>query len=165
MNHTTEGIYHHMPPTIEGIMLRTAERLNGCIEWLGSTVPPRGYGQMNVKGKRAYVHRRMWELVNGAIPEGMEILHHCDNPCCVNIKHLFVGTQQDNANDMVKKGRSTLGERHPNVKLTEKQVIDIKNDPRKQVEITKDYGVCFQMISLIKRGKAWKHLNERSPNA
>jgi hypothetical protein len=79
----------------------------GCMEWKLHTV--RGSGRMKVNGRKQYVHRLMWEIVNGAIPEGLFVLHHCDNPACVEPSHLFVGTHADNMADMVAKGRSTRG--------------------------------------------------------
>jgi len=65
-----------------------------------------------------YVHRVAWELTSGPIPDGMQVLHACDNPPCFNPEHLFLGTRSDNMVDMVSKGRAVnpvaaLGERHP----------------------------------------------------
>jgi hypothetical protein len=65
-----------------------------------------GYGRVHIpKGKPVPAHRFSYELVNGPIPDGLRVLHHCDNPPCVNPVHLFVGTQADNGRDMVAKGR------------------------------------------------------------
>lgn len=58
------------------------------------------------KKKNIYVHRREWEKHNGTIPKGMMVLHKCDNPPCYNIEHLFLGTAQENTDDMIVKGRS-----------------------------------------------------------
>ncbi|MDE2468782.1 MAG: HNH endonuclease, partial [Bradyrhizobium sp.] len=62
-------------------------------------------GTTTVAGKRALVHRVAWELAHGAIPVGKVICHRCDNPVCVNVGHLFIGTQQDNVRDAWAKGR------------------------------------------------------------
>lgn len=91
---------------------RFARRLevtpSGCIEWTGSRNRA-GYGSISVGGRtegRRSTHRLAWELTNGSIPDGMQILHHCDNPPCCNPAHLFLGTRSENMADMISKGRS-----------------------------------------------------------
>ena len=78
--------------------------MDDCIEWQGSR-DRQGYGKAWKNGANARAHRVAWEEANGPIPEGMCVLHHCDNPPCINPDHLFLGTRGDNARDMVKKGR------------------------------------------------------------
>ena len=75
-----------------------------CIEWDGA-VTNNGYGIRRIAGKNYYVHRLGWEEEHGAIPDGMFILHRCDNKPCFLVKHLFLGTQADNVHDMLDKGR------------------------------------------------------------
>ena len=75
-----------------------------CIEWTGKRWPA-GYGYLYVEGKITYAHRDAWITKHGPIPKGLQILHTCDNPPCVNLEHLFVGTQSDNMKDKVDKGR------------------------------------------------------------
>ena len=82
---------------------------NGCIEWTRSTTKF-GYGQIAVEGHTTTTHRLAWKLANGPIPDGMHVLHHCDNPPCCNPEHLFVGTHADNMADRDKKGRCHAGE-------------------------------------------------------
>lgn len=77
---------------------------SGCWIWTGH-IRTNGYGAMSIKSKLQYAHRISWELHNGPIPEGLFVLHKCDNPPCVNPDHLFIGTQKDNLQDAFKKGR------------------------------------------------------------
>ena len=78
---------------------------NGCLEWTKATSGA-GYGQIRVNGIIVYTHRLAWELVNGPIPDGLFVCHHCDNPpCCDTERCLFLGTQADNLADMAVKGR------------------------------------------------------------
>jgi len=64
-----------------------------------------GYGQKWVNGKNTRAHRTAWIEFYGEIPDGMMVCHHCDNPSCINIDHLFLGTNADNQKDSVKKNR------------------------------------------------------------
>jgi hypothetical protein len=81
-----------------------------CIEWTGARVAS-GYGHRYIKGtgranaRYEYVHRAAWEEANGPIPDGVFVLHRCDNPACYRLDHLFLGTAADNSADMVAKGR------------------------------------------------------------
>jgi len=68
---------------------------------------PTGYAMLGRKGRKLYAHRVAWEEANGPIPEGMCVLHRCDNPPCVNPEHLFLGTHRDNTQDMLAKGRGS----------------------------------------------------------
>ena len=130
-----------------------------CWEWTAAKVRD-GYGSFTISGKMHGAHRLAWQFVHGHIPEGMFICHHCDNPGCVNHRHLFLGTNDDNIMDAVKKGRWTQ-------KLTSEEVLEIRKllaaGERLQREIAKDFGVCRQTVSLIKLGKIWRWL-EGSPN-
>lgn len=77
-----------------------------CRLWQG--VLAGRYGAKHVVGRprnRVLIHRWVWEQVHGEIPDGVKILHKCDNPTCYRYDHLFSGTQKDNIDDMVNKGR------------------------------------------------------------
>lgn len=76
----------------------------GCWEFTG-TVLPTGYGEISVDGKRIRVHRLMYVIEHGSIPEGLNILHSCDNPPCFNPAHLRAGTQKENIVESVLKDR------------------------------------------------------------
>lgn len=87
-----------------------------CLEWQGCL--NHGYGQMGVDGVTVLAHRYAWARVNGPIPDGLFVCHKCDNPPCCNVDHLFLGTHQDNMDDMVAKGRQRNG---PSRKNTSKR--------------------------------------------
>lgn len=75
-----------------------------CWEWQGYKVQG-GYGLFGINYRQILTHRYSWELHFGEIPEGLWVLHKCDNPACVNPEHLFTGTSEDNINDKMIKGR------------------------------------------------------------
>lgn len=147
-----------------------------CWNWTGSKT--RGYGHYSLSGKQYRTHRLMWEVVNGAIPDGMVICHKCDNPSCVNPDHLFIGTQADNIADCIAKGRSSkymhkgvgagepkppyaIGEHKPNAKLTENDVREIKrlwSNGLKMPIIAKQFGVNRSAVRQIIKGITWKHV-------
>lgn len=105
---------------ISTVYQMTAERFwarvtrgNGCWLWTGPKVG-RGYGKVNWRGKTARAHRVAWEITYGLIPDGMWVLHKCDNPACCRPNHLFLGTCADNVRDMCEKGRQAQGNRSGN---------------------------------------------------
>lgn len=79
---------------------------NGCWDWKGSK--SRGYGKLNINGKQKRAHRVSYEMFKHKIPPGLVVMHSCDNPGCVNPDHLSTGTQNDNIQDMIKKGRKKV---------------------------------------------------------
>ena len=134
------------------------KKSNGCWEWTRykdapRKAQPKGYGQVGYKGKVTRTHRVAYELFIGPIPEGMRVLHHCDNPPCCRPKHLFLGTQSDNLFDMGRKDRY-VGNR----KLTPEDVIKIRTDSRTQEAIAATYGCSRANISAIKCRKSWRIL-------
>jgi hypothetical protein len=138
------------------------EALSGCWIWAASTDKD-GYGWFQLNGKACQAHRISYTIHNGEIPEGMCVLHRCDNPSCVNPKHLFLGTLKDNAQDRVQKGRSRddTGELNPCAKLTENQVIEIINTPKTYGsgrKLASKFNTSPQNISDIRNHKRWKYL-------
>lgn len=98
-----------MPKKIPSVMAAyhfwsRVDNTGECWLWTGSQRD--GYGRLLFQGRFKLAHRVAWELTNGPIPDGLYVCHTCDNPPCVRPAHLFVGSQQDNLNDMVAKGRS-----------------------------------------------------------
>jgi transposase len=100
-------------------------------------------------------------IKNGEIPKGLQILHECDNPSCVNPKHLFIGTNLDNIADRVSKGRSVMGENHPRAKLKVDEVVEIRkawDSGISQRELAARFDVPASDISSIIRNKSWKQV-------
>ena len=83
-----------------------------CVEWLGFK-NDLGYGRFRANGKKELTHRESYRTFIGEIPENKRICHHCDNPSCINPTHLFAGTDKDNIQDCIKKGRFKGWENSP----------------------------------------------------
>jgi DNA invertase Pin-like site-specific DNA recombinase len=105
--------------------------------------------------------------------QGINVLHRCDQPRCVNPAHLFLGTRKDNTQDAITKGRffanrhdhrggSQPGERNPRAKLTSGQVYAIRalKGQGTQQEIARQFGVSQRTVSKIQTGQLWTHLTE-----
>jgi len=136
----------------------------GCWEIQGAAVQG-GYVHIGVitNGRQRLfkAHRVAWELANGPIPEGMRVLHACDNPRCVNPKHLSVGTQAENVHDSIQKGRyKTYGRQ----KLNAQQVHEIRAlaiRGERQKDIAARFGIKRHTVSGILHGKSWAHLPQQ----
>ena len=148
----------------------------GCWIWIGLK-NKKGYGRFSVSRSIGMLlaHRLSWEIHRGSIPSGMCILHRCDVPACVNPEHLFLGTRQDNNQDMIKKGRARFvawmfikpehrvrGENAKSAKLTEAEVVLIRTEYAKGdtsfVKLGKKYGVGKTQIESIVKRRKWVHV-------
>lgn len=125
---------------------------SGCWEWLDATTSG-GYGMTWYGNQPWRVHRLAYTLTHGEIPEGLFVLHSCDNPPCYNPHHLSVGTDADNKADVVERERSLIGERNHFSKLTEQQIAAIRADTRLQQAIADEYGIHQSHVSKIKANK------------
>lgn len=122
-----------------------------------------GYGKLKVPGGYTVrAHRFAYFLANGTDPGELMVCHRCDNPPCCNPAHLFLGTNQDNQRDCESKGRRAKrdqsGPKNGNAKLTPEQVEAIRGLIRlgwNNSRIARSYGVTHQLISRIRRGRAW----------
>lgn len=141
------------------LLSKIIKQSNNCWEWQGSLRS--GYGQIYNNTKQPlYAHRVSYELHKGPIPTNMFVCHSCDNKKCVNPDHLWLGTPKDNSTDMTSKGNSHKGSKNHKAKLTEQEVLEIREligtlPPK---EIAKIYNVSQMLIYYIKNRKNWTHI-------
>lgn len=157
---TKKGTFGQRSKTTEQRFWEKVSKGEDCWEWL-SAFSSRGYGVF-WKGREersVFAHRYSYELAKGPIPEGMVIMHSCDNPRCVNPDHLSYGSIRDNALDAMHKGRLAEGVRNGGGrKLTEDQVREIWNT-RKSIGCKRAatvFGVSSQTIKSIRNGRIWR---------
>lgn len=135
-----------------------------CWEWLGSLNKPKnGYGCFNVKRKPVYAHRYSYTLHYGPIPDGLLVLHRCDNPKCVRPDHLFLGTHQANLDDAKAKQRMPHSHKHWNTKLTVDQVRSIRAEydsgNRAAHAIAAKFGISPTQAFNIGTRRRWTYLD------
>jgi hypothetical protein len=132
-----------------------------CWEWQG-TRHTFGYGVLQEGGakkpKKYLAHRCSYRLFKGDLPDEIDVLHRCDNPPCINPDHLFSGTRGENCTDCAQKDRHARGMRHGLAKLTDENVIKIRNSSEYARIVAPQYGVCEATIYFIRQGKTWRHL-------
>lgn len=139
-----------------------------CWEWQASLTTS-GYGRFKIASYETAIASRVALIgTKKEEPFGMLVLHTCDNPCCCNPAHLYFGTQQDNMNDKVQRGRCRSGDQSgPNngaAKLSEAQlavIVQRLQDGWNNKQIAADLPVTHSMVSLIRRGKMWRDYTER----
>ena len=128
-----------------------------CVEWPGSR-NWRGYGKATLDGRPMNAQRAAYISTHGDIDASLVVRHKCDNPPCFNPRHLCVGTAKDNSADMVSRGRGLLGTRNHACKLTEEDVLAIRQDKRPSRKVAADYGVDKTTILSIRRRLIWGHI-------
>ena len=129
---------------------------NGC--WECSTpVNSAGYPTAKINGKTTTVHRHIYEMVFGKIPDGLVVRHKCDNKRCINPAHLETGTYGDNVRDRDERGRTATGEKNGNSKLTEAEVRLIKQSLLyfSISHLSETFSVDRKTIRDIRDGKTW----------
>lgn len=133
---------------------------NACIEWIGYRTAL-GYGRVAHEGRAIAAHRASWTVHNGEIPEGMCVLHRCDNRACINPSHLFLGTQAENMADMKAKARrrgvgGARGFAHQFAKATPEMVAEIRAYAGKQADMVRKFGLSRPTVSRIKRNLSYR---------
>jgi len=136
---------------------------SGCHEYLGKARNFGGYPKVMKNGKTWTASRLVWTTNVGAIPDGLFVLHKCDNPLCINVDHLFLGTYQDNMNDMYSKGRGlkAKGTGHHMAKFIDEDVRRIREAAlfgAMQIDIAPLYDTTQGTIGKIVRREQWSHV-------
>ena len=143
---------------IDGVEIRA---LSQCWPWLKGLIPS-GYGSFSVHDRTYLAHRISWILNNDSVPEGLCVLHKCDNKLCVNPNHLFLGTLGDNCRDMKNKGRAAhpIGELHPLHKLTWTKVDQIRQLAQSGTYSNEKLAQMFEVdpssISKVLHNHIWR---------
>ena len=167
--------YRHSDEDLRRRLLARSEVVGGaghagvaCREWCRST-NGLGYGRLwDGLGVR-YVHRLAWEVFRGPVPEGVDVLHRCDNPGCIEVRHLWLGTHAENMADRDAKGRNggwknrgrshvgVRGSEHPLSKLTEGQAVEIRRrvERDRPTALAREFGVSEGLVRSIRDGRAW----------
>lgn len=159
---------------LERLKAKTAHNpTTDCWLWTGSLHPTGGYAQFSFGGRRYYAHRASWILHNGDVPDGLQVCHRCDVRHCVNPDHLFLGTAQDNTDDMKAKGRGYWpgptprpGSSNPRAVLTEDGVVRARRAWRAGKsfdQIGAELGVSRATAHLAITGRTWGHVTEEPP--
>ena len=151
--------------TVEVRFWRRVEKTDGCWWWIPAKSANK-YGLIQLGGvgsKSVTTHRFSYELHNGEIPEGMIVMHSCDNPSCVNPDHLSLGTHKDNVADMIAKGRrgdpKVVGVDHPKAVLNEHKVRYIRANPSKShAQLARELGVGANTVRGVRTGRTWSHV-------
>lgn len=135
-------------------------RDHNCWLWTGC-LGRGGYGVFRWCGLNLRAHRVAWEVERGPVPSGLQVLHRCDRPGCVNPAHLFLGTDADNMRDRDRKDRGPRGRRNGRARLTEDAIRDIRtrvDGGQPQRHVADLYGVGKTTIGQIARRETWEHV-------
>lgn len=138
--------------------LAKVRKTRGCWIWTAARFQ-NGYGSVSIKHKTYKASRVAYEIFFGKIKKGKHVLHRCDNRLCVKPDHLFLGTHQDNVDDMVAKKRNNRGEDRPQSKLTRKDVARIRKfllaGKHTKADLGRMFGIDRAVIGRIANNTAW----------
>lgn len=165
---------YKMPPP-DARFWAKVNKTEGCWLWTGAR--SNGYGRFSLHSRLDLAHRVAWLLTHGEIPDGLWVLHRCDNRTCVNPDHLFLGTCQDNVTDMVVKGRNSHGESHyskthpeklargerlHSAKMTADRVVELRQrfaaGGVSKMALAREYGITHPTVRRIIDRTIWRHV-------
>ena len=131
----------------------------GCWVWTGGLAKA-GYGVVWLEGTYRNAHRAIYEILIGPVPEGKFLCHTCDNRCCVNPNHLYIGSAQTNKNDMANRGRMAVGTSLPQAKLCDEDIPTIRALEGKEhrCSVAERYKVSPRAIVHIWKRATWRHV-------
>lgn len=159
-NGTFESIADLSP--LQRLIKKTTNLNNGCIEYTGTKTKNGKNRQHGYRGRMWPAARLAWFLTNGEIPSGLLVCHKCDYPPCVNVNHLFLGTPKENTHDASKKFRLSHGESHWSHKLTEKNVLEMRElystGEWTYAALGRRWGINASTSARVIKGRLWKHL-------
>lgn len=132
------------------------DKKSGCRLWAGR-LRRDGYATLRFEGTPRMAHRLAWIDAHGPVPQGFHVLHRCDSRHCVNPDHLFLGTDQDRIDNMVRKGRNPVlrGRKNGRAKLSVTVVRKVRNDPRGSRVVAAELGVDPSTVRYVRRGITW----------
>ena len=157
-------------PSVADRFWTKVERLGPDDCWPWKAAPRRkdqGYGAFWLNGRHQPSSKVAWLLTNGSVPEMQQVCHRCDNPSCCNPNHMFLGTNKDNNDDKVAKGRHVFGERVWTAKLSPDDVRFIRSHKAPGAKrapvgiagkLAEQFGVTKQYISEVWGNKSWRSL-------
>lgn len=128
----------------------------GCWNWTGYKDKD-GYGNINIGRSPHQAHRVSYHEFKGFFDTTLQVRHTCDNPSCINPSHLVLGTHKDNMKDKKERNR-VKGERHPRSKLTEKEILGIRESTLSQSQLARDMGLNQSFIGKVRNRVNWTHI-------
>jgi hypothetical protein len=169
VRHDTGGILTVL--TVDERFWSKVRKGDGCWVWTACRNWA-GYGKFWDGERLTAAHRHSWVVHHGPIPDGLCVLHRCDNPPCINPDHLFLGTYRDNNLDTLGKGRrgynGAPGERNSHSKLTPAQVYEIRrrgDAGERSSTLASEFGIGWTSTDRIVKRLNWRHLPERDWSA
>ena len=163
--HGTTELKKHTHAPVKDRFMRSFKinEITGCWDWLNA-LDAYGYGGFSWN-EHPKAHRAAWTLFHGPIPDGLHVLHTCDNRKCVNPEHLWIGTNADNMRDKQEKGRFVLGKRYSGEenyasKLKTIDAVFIFNSSHSYTHLAKMFNVSKTAIASIKKKRSWKHIHK-----
>ena len=158
-----QRFYVQIPPIVRFARL-VETQANGCWLWQGSCQFKGGQGAFMwdtaVGSQPIKAHRAAWVLFRSEIPAGSWVLHKCDVPHCVNPGHLYLGNARDNVRDRAARNLKSWkrGSEHGRAKLTESDVLHIRQSGENNCELGRRFGVSHVTIHGIRHRRIWRHI-------